>query len=517
MNSNAVAQLQQENEALRSELELLRPAVAKLEHEREYLNEQLAWFKRYFLKRKADVVEDSSQQPLPFNEAEIEAQSEAPQPEVQHVKAHTKSKPARQKLPDDAPREQQFIDLPEEEKTCGCGAELVRIGEEKSEKLDIVPPRLFVVEQIRPKYACKQCEGAGDEKAPAVRIAPVPATLIPKGIATPGLVAHIATSKFVDALPLYRQEKMFARMGITIARQTMADWMIAAAAACKPVYQAMQRLLRDGPAVLIDETPVQVMKEPGRENTKDSYVWAAVGGEPEHPVVLYRYEPTRSGNVVIELLQGFSGYAQTDGFGGYDWSIDSLADVTHVGCLAHTRRKFTDAANIGSNSSSAREPLALIGKVYAVERQLAGWSRDEEYRRERDRRARPHLEKLHSWLEKKAPQVPPQTALGKAVNYALTQWPKLIRYLECEYLTPDTNRVENAIRPFVLGRKNWLFAGSPRGANSSMTLYSLIETAKANKTDPYWYLRTLFERLPVFDPDGDFTELLPWNINREPP
>ena len=518
MSGNAVEQLQRENETLRAELEMLRPKAdraAELEAEIQLLAEQIAWFKRYYMHRKADVVEDARQQPLPFNEAEMLC--EAPEAEIQEVKEHTRKRPIRKPLPKDLPRVREVVDLPEEQKVCGCGHELSRIGEETSEKFDIIPPRLRVVEQVRPKYACRHCEGSEDEEHPAVRIAAVPPTLIPKGIATPGLVSHIVTSKFEDAIPLYRQEKQFRRLGIELSRRTMADWMISAATACEPVYTAIVNRLRAGPAALVDETPVQVMKEPGRANTSDSYAWAAVGGEPEHPVIIYRYEPTRSGNVVLEILNGFEGYAQSDAYGGYDWAIASLTGVIHVGCLAHIRRKFTDAANIGTNASSAREALSLIAKVYAIEREFADWKRDEHFRVERERRAQPLLEKLHRWLVKKEGQLPPKTALGKAVTYALSQWSKMIRYLECEHLTPDTNRVENAIRPFVLGRKNWLFAGSPRGANASMTLYSLIETAKANGVEPYWYLRALFDQLPAFDPSGNYDDLLPWNISIRKP
>jgi len=515
VSGNAVEQLQRENETLRAQLEVLRPRTAELEAENQLLSEQVAWFKRYFLHRKADVVEDGRQQPLPFNEAEV--LSEAPEADVETITTYIRSKPKRKPLPKDIPRVREIIDLREDEKVCGCGHELVRIGEETSEKFDIIPPRLRVVEQVRPKYACRECEGSGDEEHSAVRIAAVPPTLIPKGIATPGLVAHIVTSKFEDALPLYRQEKQFHRMGVDLSRRTMADWMIVAATACRPVYEAIERQLRGGPAALIDETPVQVMKEPGRENTQDRYAWAAVGGAAEHPVVLYRYEPTRSGNVVLEMLEGFQGYVQTDGYGGYDWSIDSLPGVVHVGCLAHMRRKYTDAANIGTNASSARESIAIMAKLFAIERELASWERDERFRLERARRARPLLAKLRRWLEKKKSQVPPKTALGKAVSYSLSQWDKMIRYLDCEHLTPDTNRVENAIRPFVVGRKNWLFSGSPRGANASMTLYTLIETAKANGVEPYWYLRTLFDQIPAFEPNGDYDQLLPWNINLRKP
>ena len=521
--SPTIAQLQQENESLRSENEVLvhrARRAGELEKENDALCEQLAWFRRYFLHRKADVVEDSSQQSLSFDEAEqIIAESEnADDPEeTEEIRSYERRKAKRKPLPEDLPRVQQIVDIPEEEKLCGCGAELSCIGEEKSEKLDIEPPRLRVIEQIRLKYACRTCEGSGDEENPAVRIAPVPATLIPGGIATPGLVAYVATSKFADGLPLYRQEKQFERMGVTLSRQTMADWMIAAAGACKPVAEQLLRMLRSGPAMLIDETTVQVMKEPGRANTQKSYAWAACGGPPGHPVTVFRYEPTRSGNVAAEIVEGFSGYVQTDGYRAYGSAFENLDGVIHVGCLAHARRKFVDAANGSKKAGSARQALAIIAKIYVAERDLKDRPRNEAFRAEREKRVRPLLDKLTDWLQKKLPQVPPKTALGTAVTYTLEQLPKIERYLDCPYLTPDTNRVENAIRPFVVGRKAWLFSGSPRGANASMTLYSLIETAKANKVEPYWYLRRLFDRLPTFDANDNYEELLPWNIFREDP
>ena len=291
---------------------------------------------------------------------------------------------------------------------------------------------------------------------------------------------------------------------MALARQTMADWMIAAAAACEPVLEALQRMLRSGPAMFIDETSVQMMKEPGRANTQKSYAWAACGGDPRRPVTVFRYEPTRSGDVAVEIVGEFCGYVRTDAYRAYGSAFEKLKGVIHVGCLAHARRKFTDAANDGKKTSSTREALALIGKIYAVGRELKARVRDEAFRTERERRVRPLLEKLA--------QVPPKTALGKAVTYTLEQLPKIERYLACEHLTPDTNRVENVIRPFVVGRKAWLFSGSLRGANASMTLYSLIETAKANKVEPYRYLRRPFDRLPTFDTDDDYEDLLPWRI-----
>ena len=224
----------------------------------------------------------------------------------------------RRPLPADLPRVRQIIDIPEEEKQRACGHRLSRIGEEKSEKLDIEPPRLRVIEQVRPKYACHACEGSGDEEKPAVRIAAVLPTLIPGGIATAGLLSYIVTANFCDAIPLYRQEKQFQRLGVDLPRQTMADWMIAVATASRPVYQTLKRMLRRGPAVLIDETRVQVLKEPGRPNTNDSFAWAAVGGEPKHPVVLFRYEPSRSGEMALDILGDYQGYVQSDGYSGYD-------------------------------------------------------------------------------------------------------------------------------------------------------------------------------------------------------
>ena len=517
VSEEAVKQLQKHIEELQHELKSLRPRAAELERENEALSEQIAWFRRYFLHRKADVVEDKSQQALPFDEAEqLSQHSETKSKNLQIVGEHSRRRPVRRPLPEDLPRERQIIDIPEEEKQCACGHRMSRIGEEKSERLDIQPPRLRVIEQVRPKYACHACEGSGDEEKPAVRIAAVPSMLIPGGIATAGLLSYIVTAKFCDATPLYRQEKQFQRLGVDLPRQTMADWMIAAATASGPVYEALERVLRSGPAVLIDETRVQVLKEPGRPNTNDSFAWAAVGGKPEHPVVLFRYDPTRSGQVALDILGDYQGYVQSDGYAGYDWSLETLPGVVHVGCMAHVRRKFVDAANDGKNRASSNQALAVIAKIYAVEGELKGLTRDQEFLTQRQTRVQPLMDDLFAWIQTKATQVPPKSALGKAVSYALNQWAKVERYLESPHLTPDTNRVENAIRPFVLGRKNWLFSGSPRGAKSSMILYSLVETAKANKVEPYWYLRRLFEALPSFPPEGDFAELLPWNIHSRP-
>jgi transposase len=416
-------------------------------------------------------------------------------------------------LPADLPRVDVVHDLPAEEKVCGCGEALVKIGEEVSEKLDIIPQKVRVVRYIRPKYACRACEGSGDEGNPAVRIAPLPQQIIPKGIASAGLLAFIITSKYCDALPYYRQAKMFARIGIEIPRSTMCEWVIEAAKGCEPLVEAMRVHLKAGPVVQMDETPVQVLGELGKKNTSKSYMWVARGGDLKHPLLLYQYHRSRSKEVANDFLADYKGYLQTDGYAGYD-EAGSTSGITHVGCWAHVRRKFFNAKSGSKKVGSADEALSRIGKLYMKERSLrellhAEKITEDEFQEERKAYCSPVLEQFHAWLTRRESQVPPSTLLGKAVNYTIGQWPKLVRYLDAAALTPDTNQVENAIRPFVVGRKNWLFSGSPKGALASSVLYSLVESAKANNIEPYRYLRFLFEQIPKAETKSDFQNLLP--------
>ena len=432
------------------------------------------------------------------------------------VPEHTRRKPKRKPLPEDLPRVEVVHDLDEEEKVCACGANLSRIGEEVSEKLDIVPAKIQVIRHIRYKYACKSCEGVESE-GPTVKIAPPPPELIPKGLATAGLVAHIAVAKYADALPLYRQEKIFARHGIELTRSTMAGWMVKAADRCEPLMRLLQRELISGPLVNADETPVQVLDEPGRANTTNSYMWVFRGGTPGKEAVLYRYSPTRSGDIPREILQGYRGYLQTDAFSAYD-GLDQ--QVRLVGCFAHVRRNFVkviDARGKGSKKTgSAEVALDYIRKLYAIEKagRQQGLSPPElcAFRKEK---AEGILNEFKAWMDNGFRLTPPKGLLGKALNYALNHWPKLIRYVEDGHITPDNNAAENAIRPFVVGRKNWLFAGHPNGAHAGATLFSLIETAKACGLEPYRYLRFLFEKLPQAQTVEDYEALLPQRTTPE--
>ena len=447
------------------------------------------------------MTQSDQQQLYLFNEAEVDVSREV---EEVTVPAHTRKKRGRKPLPEDLPRIEVVHDLAEEEKLCGCGCEMSRCGEEVSEKLDIIPAKMQVNRHIRYKYACKNCQGV-ESGGPTVKIAPVPAQIIPKGIATPGLVAHILTAKFEDALPFYRQEKIFARLGVEIPRPTMCGWAVKVAEQCRPLLSMLQDEIRCGPLVNIDETPVQVMNEPGRSNTSQSYMWVFRGGAPDKPILIYQYHPTRSGQVPGEFLKGYQGYIQTDGYNGYD-ALGRRPGIYHVGCWAHARRKFVEVVKAGSGTGKkghADTAIGYIGNLYAVEKSARENKLDvDEIVALRREKSAPVLAEFKIWLEALSSQTPPN-------------WSQLIRYLENGHITPDNNAAENAIRPFVLGRKNWLFAGHPNGAHASAALFSLIETAKANGLKPYFYLRYLFGRLPLASSDSNYKKLLPQNLTPE--
>lgn len=519
----SVVELRKENRKLREEVAEQRRELARQRHQNnelakriEILGEELAWARQKLFGRSSERFSEEEQlQGRLFNEAEAEAdRPEPPAEPLLEVPAHQRRHPVRKPLPASLPRIEVVLDISEADKRCACGHDLVRIGQEVSEKLDVIPPQLRVIRTIRPKYACHACEGSGDESRPAVRIAPAPAAIIEGGIATAGLLATIVTAKFDDALPLYRQEKQFARFGVELSRKTMADWMIGAATACAPLMAMLERQLRAGPILQMDETPLQVFGEQGRADTAKSFMWVARGGPPGAEVLFYRYDTSRGADAARQLIGDFQGFLQTDGYEVYDLVCKERPQLDHVGCLAHVRRDFVDAKKNSKRAGSAEEALAMIGKLYAVEHQRASHPDPQEFVSWRKAQVMPVLEKFHAWLKRKQTEVPPKLLLGQAVGYALGQWPKILRYLEHADLTPDNNACERAVRPFVLGRKNWLFAGSPRGAAASATLYTLVQTAKANDREPYWYLRDLFEKLPAAKTEQDLQALLPFARNR---
>ncbi len=506
-----VGELHQENKDLR----------ARYDKETGILLEQISLLRAQLYGRKSEKsIPEDGPKPLPlFDMPEPEGDDqEGEDKDTVHVPAHNRKKRGRKLLPEDLPRVEVIHDIKDEDKVCACGCKKDCIGEERSEKLDIIPAKAQVIVHIRPKYVCKNCEGMQDSGA-TVAIAPVHAQLIPKSIAGPGLLAHIITAKFTDHLPFYRQEKQFRRMGVELSRTSMCNWAMKTATACQPLLNLLQDEILEGNFVNIDETTLQVLKEPGRSPTSKSYMWIFRRGDPERPILIYKYHPSRAGRVAMDFLgHDFKGYVQTDGYSGYNF-LDDMEDVIHIGCWAHARRGFTDVVkSLGkkSKSGSADKALNYIKQLYKLERKASknNWSYSEIYRM-RQEKAKPILNEFKKWLSKEILQTPQKGLLGRAIAYTLNQWKRLIGYLEDGSLTIDNNMAENSIRPFVIGRKNWLFAGTPKGAEASALLYSLIETAKMNKLEPYAYLRHIFGKLPLASSLEDYEALLPWNLTRE--
>ena len=431
------------------------------------------------------------------------------------VPSHKRKKRGRKPIPENLPRIEVIHDIDEAEKLCECGCLKIRIGEEVSEQLDIVPAKIQVIRNIRPKYACKSCEGV-ESDGPTVAIARLPEQIIPKCIGTPGLIAFVMTAKFVDALPFYRQEKQFLRIGVKISRATMCNWAQKICEGCEILFTMLKNEILSGPLIQIDETPVQVLNEPGRKNTTKSYMWVFRGGSPEHPGIIFEYHPTRAGAAAVAFLKGYIGVVQTDGYSGYTF-LDIESNILHMGCWAHSRRGFMDVVKAGGTNKdgqpragAADQALKYIQKLYKIEKEAKLMEiTGEALLQERQLKAKPVLDEFKRWLDVKIEDVPPKSLLGKAIGYTLNQWHRLIVYVETSHVTPDNNMAENSIRPFTIGRKNWLFSGAPEGATASAGIYTLIETAKANGLEPYWYLRFLFENLPQAMTEADYKALLP--------
>ena len=349
----------------------------------------------------------------------------------------------------------------------------------------------------------------------------VPA-MIPKSNAGPGLLAYVVTAKYQDALPLHRQEKIFNRHGVELTRQTLANWIIKCAQALDPVLEQMARALRMAPVILMDETTVQVNKEDGKAASSKSYMWIRRALAPPDEdnrhgtdITLYHYSRSRGSEVAAELLSGYHGALMTDAYAGYN-KVATSQQLVHAQCWAHARRKFVEAEKSlpkGKKSPAISAILNEIAKLYGIEKQIKTLSASDK-QVWREALAKPILEKLHQNLLKKASDVMPKSAFGEAVHYTLNCWSGLTQYLRNGHIPIDNNGAENGIRPFVIGRKNWMFCDTVNGAHASARLYSIIETAKANGLEPYQYLRHLFTELPKTSCEADVQKLLPWRIDR---
>jgi transposase len=453
-----------------------------------------------------------------FNEAEASA-GDAPAPDATEitVPAHTRMRGKRKPIDASLPRERIEHDIPDAQKICACGCQLTRIGEVTSEQLDLQPARAFVKQHVRFKYACRTCEGTSHD-GKAVLTADMPKQPIPKSNASPGFIAYITTAKYQDGIPLYRLEGILARHKIELSRTTAASWMIKAGILVTPLFDLLSSTQLAYDVLQMDETTVQVLKEDGRDADAKSYMWVRRSNEPGKPIVLFDYMPSRGGAVPFRILDGYKGYLQTDGYAGYD-KTGARDGVKHVGCLAHARRKFFEAVKaqhrVGGDGEKGLAPqaLLLIRKIYAIEKTAREAKLSPAQRHAlRQAQARPIWTELRTWLDANLYAAPPQSLTGKAINYLASEWPRLIRCLDDGRIEVDNNLVENAIRPFVMGRKAWLFSDTPRGADASAKLYSIIETAKACGLEPYAYLKLIFEKLPQAQSPADIAALLPWAV-----
>jgi len=503
-------QLQELPENVQKYIKSLEKQLTSKTEENEYLQEKLKEALRRKFGRSTEKI-DPNQKEL-FEELENTLEDTSDDIEQIEVPGHTRKKRGPKPLDASIPREEILHDISDEEKQCACGCTMSEISRESTERLNVIPEKIYVERHIYPKYACKSCEGSGDEEKPVIRKAPAEPSIIPGSIVTPGLLAFILMNKFVDHLPFYRQEKRFERIGAKISRQNMSNWAMKAYQQLGILKVLYKKALLSGTFLQMDETPVQVMNEEERSNTSKSYMWVARGGPPSNPVTLYEYYPRRNAAFINDFLEGYSGYLQADGFGAYEAADKINKNIFLIGCLAHIRRKLFEASKAGKKTGSAHQALSMIQKIYRVEKELRERDlSDPELLEEREKRVLPLLDNFSKWLEEKALTVRNTSKTGEAISYALKQWSKLIRYIQCPQASPDNNGAENAIRPFVVGRKNWLFSGSPKGAEASCFYYSLIETAKQNKIDPYSYLAYVFREVPRIKQPSEWEALLPWN------
>lgn len=465
-------------------------AIHKLVRENEGLTHRLAQLLGRIYGRSSERID--ARQLLLFGQTII---SPVPAVDVEpSVQAGIRSKRqghGRRSLPSDLPRHRVEHPIDPQELTCPCcGEQRQRIGELVSEQLEYTPASLFVLEHVRGKYACRQCEQAGVVTAERSAEGQV----IEKGLPGPGLVAQVITSKFCDHLPLYRQERVFARHGVSLARSTLCSWLREAAKLLTPLHGLMCERIRQSKVIHTDDTPLPV-QDPGsgRGKTKTGRLWVYLG-DRKHPYTIYEYTPTRRRDGPMNWLSNFTGYLQADAFGGYDgiYARSGGGDVTEVACWAHARRKIHDARL--SDPARALHALAMIRRLYDIEKQAKQLDADERACL-RQHEAVPVLNELRAWLIDQREQVLPKSPLGQAIQYALNHWDALARYPRDGNLAIDNNVAERAIRPLTIGRKNYLFAGSDGGGRTAAILYSFIASACRHELDPFVYLRDLLARV----------------------
>ena len=507
-----------------------RAEYEKLKQENEYLNNRVQWLeeqlkvlsKNHFGSKHESASEEViGQMSLLFNEPEVYAHLEEIKKETVTVSEHERSVKKEKvflldKLPENTEVVSEIHELSEEERTCPvCGSVMEPVGEEVVRTVELIPAKIIVHEDHYVNYTCKQCNGEDTEeeigKVQFIKTPHMPVAY-PGSYCSPSAAAFLMTQKFVMGSPLYRMEQDFKRRGLELSRQTMSNWMIACADAwLVPLYERLRQQLLLADIINADETELQVLREPGRRPQTKSYMWLyRTGSYAEHPIVLFEYQPGRGSKYPLDFLNGFKGYLQTDGYGGYD----ALKDVTHVGCMAHLKRKFHDAVTAlpnGKKAGSAVEGEAYCERLFQFERTFEKLS-FEERKQKRQELAKPVLDEFLAWGSTRTAS--PKSKLGEALTYLHNNGKELSEYLNDGRLEISNNIAERSIKMFVIDRKNFLFANTPKGATASAVMFSIIQTAIANRLEPYLYLKYIFSEAPKMAAEGKdwITSVLPQNV-----
>ena len=501
-----------------------RAEYEELKLQNQWLLEQLGLAKKRQFGSSSERIQEGlmDQLGLTLNEAEAYAYgTKTASPEQIAVKAHARKRQSGNVLevvPEGTPTEVVEHRLPEKDLVCKvCGSQMEEIGKEVHRTLKMEPPKFWVREDVYYTYACKNCERETGETN--ILKTPKEPALLPGSFASAEAVAHIAAQKFVMYSPLYRLEQEFNRQGLKLSRQTMSNWLLNVSEMwLQPIYNVLHEKLRKEPVLHADETTLQVLKEAGRPSTSKSYMWLyRTSGCAEQAIVLYEYQSTRKAEHAENFLKGFSGWLHADGYQGYHRLPEN---IRVVGCWAHARRKFDEALQTLPKEKQKDSPAAIgecyCSRLFKLEEAFAELTPEERYEK-RLEQEKPVLDALLSWANEMQAKTVPKSAMGRAIHYLLEQWPYLIRYLEDGRLELSNNRAERSIKPFVMGRKNWLFANTPGGAQASSVIYSLIETAKENGFDPYRYLLWVLQNAPALSQtDAAWAEqLTPANAPQE--
>lgn len=474
------------------------------------LHHQLFILKNAKFGRKSEKLEEDKQLDLSFDEAELLSAQEAEPEELIETRTVTikKKKPGRKPLPSNMPYIEHIHDINEADKQCPCGCVLTHIGNETTEQLDVLPQMTYRVIHIRKKYACKSCEDI-------MITAKSPKQPFPKSIATAGLVASVIDAKFNRHLPLYRQEDIFKSMGAQISRTNLGNWVVKAAKLLKPIVEAMTAQIKNYDVAYADETVLQVLNEQGKLATSTSYMWLFSGGPPDKRCFVYQYHPSRKDAVAKQFFDSFDGYLHADCYSAYV-NLDK-SRIIHVACFAHARRYFVDVVKATNNKPGiAKTAVEWFAKLYAIEKQLKEDKASiEQIKQTRLTEAKPILAQFKQWLLTQQKTVLPKSPLGKALYYSIKHWDSLTQYINDGRLEIDNNYSERAIKPFVIGRKNWLFSTSTKGAEASSILFSLVQTCKEHNMDVFAYFKFALESVAKCTNEQEIQLLLPYNIDPE--